>query len=99
LAFIVGSGRSQVDVIGGRSHARKILQFCKKRCSFQKARAGEVLYVCRQRINPPRSLSVTDVAVMRNDNEGGVCNEEYRVRGTLQASGHTPSQWHRNSLI
>jgi hypothetical protein len=31
------SARSQVDVIGGRSHARKMLQFCKKRCSFQKA--------------------------------------------------------------
>jgi hypothetical protein len=42
----VGIRRSQDDVIGGRSHARKMLQFCKKRCSFQKARAGAVLYVC-----------------------------------------------------
>jgi hypothetical protein len=39
----VGIRRSQGDVIGGRSHARKMLQFCKKRCSFQKARAGEFL--------------------------------------------------------
>jgi uncharacterized protein len=49
-SVIVGARRSQVDVIGGKSHARKMLQFCKKRCSFQKARAGAVLYVCHQRI-------------------------------------------------
>jgi hypothetical protein len=49
----------------GRSHARKLLQFCKKRCSFQKAQAGAVLYVCHQRIKPPRSPSMTDAAVVR----------------------------------
>jgi uncharacterized protein len=43
----------------------KCSNFRKKRGNFQKARAGEVLYVSHQRIKPPRSLSVTDVAVMR----------------------------------
>jgi hypothetical protein len=37
LAFIVVIRRSQDDVIGGRYHARKMLQFCKKHVSFQKA--------------------------------------------------------------
>jgi hypothetical protein len=32
----------------------------------RKARAGEVLYVCHQRIKRPRSLSVTDAAVLRS---------------------------------
>jgi hypothetical protein len=49
LAFIVGIRWSQDDVIGERPHARKMLKFCKKRSSFQKANASEVLYVCRER--------------------------------------------------
>jgi hypothetical protein len=54
-----------LSVVTTRTLQRKTLQFREKRCNFQKARAGEVLYVCRQRIKRPRSLSVTDAAVLR----------------------------------
>jgi hypothetical protein len=49
------AGRKMMRLAGG-PHARKTLQFRKKRCNFQKARAGEVLYVCHQRIKRPLSL-------------------------------------------
>jgi hypothetical protein len=91
-AFIVGIRWSQDDVIGERPHVRRMLQFCKKRCSFQKARAGAVLYVCHQRIKPPPSLSITECGSGENVNERGAYNEDYRVRGTLQASVYTRSQ-------
>jgi hypothetical protein len=68
-SVIVGARWSQDDAIGGRSHARKTLQFRKKRCNFQKARAGEFLYVCQWRIKHPRSLSVTDAAVLKRQCE------------------------------
>jgi uncharacterized protein len=42
-----------------------MLQFCKKRCSFQKARACAVLYVCHQRIKRPPPLSNPEAAVVR----------------------------------
>jgi hypothetical protein len=48
---------------------RKTLQFRKKRCNFQKARAGEVLYAFHRRIKRPRSLSVTDAAVLKRQRE------------------------------
>ena len=54
-----------MSVVTTRTLQRKTLQFREKRCNFQKARAGEVLYACHRRTKRPRSLSVTDAAVLR----------------------------------
>ena len=54
-----------MSVVPTRTLERKTLQFREKRCNFQKARTGEVLYVCRQRMKRPRSLSAIDAAMLR----------------------------------
>jgi hypothetical protein len=97
------SGKAVANTAGlQRSTVRKIMRLAegltratrcnfKNRCNFQKHEQA------RFSMSVTGGLSVrgrcrSQTQQCENVNDRGVCNEDYRVRGTLQASCHTPSQ-------